>query len=71
MNRRDWLQEMDYSIAEALNRLDDDWITQLNVVARGLSDPKTYYSKYEAWLRNPEQNALPGHADTGEKYFLN
>lgn len=36
LNRSDWLAKMDYTIAEALNRIDDDWIAIIPQVARSI-----------------------------------
>ncbi len=36
LNRHDWLQEMDYTIAQALDRIDQDTIEHLADAARSL-----------------------------------
>lgn len=38
LNRADWLKEMDYTIAEALDRIDPDTIQRLREAERLLSD---------------------------------
>ena len=34
LNRADWLQEMDYTIAQALDRIGDEWSQLVPVAAR-------------------------------------
>lgn len=34
LNRSDWLADMGYTIADALNRVDDDWVQAIPTVAR-------------------------------------
>ncbi|MCL1552925.1 hypothetical protein [Xanthomonas nasturtii] len=36
LNRADWLAEMDYTIAEALDRIDSDTVQHLRVAERAL-----------------------------------
>lgn len=38
LNRADWLAEMNYTIAEALDRIEDDWIALIPAVARMIAD---------------------------------
>lgn len=38
LNRPDWLAEMNYTIAEAIDRLDGDWLALLPKVARTFAD---------------------------------
>ena len=38
LNRADWLAEMDYSIAEAIERSGAEWISVIPQVARHLAD---------------------------------
>ncbi len=38
LNRADWLQAIDYTIAEALDRLEPEWIGAIPRVARALKD---------------------------------
>jgi hypothetical protein len=38
LNRVDWLEEMDYTIAEAIERSGADWIALLPQVARQLAE---------------------------------
>lgn len=38
LNRHDWLREMDYTIAQALDRIDDDTIPHLANAARSISE---------------------------------
>lgn len=38
LNRADWLAEMGYTITEALARIGDDWVAQLNAASQALSE---------------------------------
>jgi hypothetical protein len=38
LNRADWLLEMDYTIAEAINRVGSEWVAQVPSVERKLKD---------------------------------
>lgn len=38
LNRHDWLMEMDYTIAQALARIDQDTILHLAVAARSVAE---------------------------------
>jgi hypothetical protein len=38
LNRADWLSEMDYSIAEAIERSGPEWVALIPQVARQLAD---------------------------------
>jgi len=38
LNRADWLKELDYTIGEAIGRLEGDWITNIPEAARILRD---------------------------------
>lgn len=38
LNRHDWLKEMDYTIAQALDRIDEDTIPHLADAARGVAE---------------------------------
>lgn len=38
LNRHDWLTEMDYSIAQALDRIDEDTISHLADAARRVAE---------------------------------
>jgi hypothetical protein len=38
LNRADWLREMDYTLAEAVGRLDGDWLSCISEAARILRD---------------------------------
>lgn len=38
LNRADWLKEMDYTIAEAIDRVGLDWVTRLRTAERILAD---------------------------------
>lgn len=39
LNRHDWLAEMDYTIAQALDRIDEDTIQHLADAARAVAEP--------------------------------
>lgn len=38
LNRADWLAEMDYSIAEAIERIGSEWVAIIPQVARQLAE---------------------------------
>lgn len=40
LNRFDWLQSMDYTIAEAIDRVGAEWIAHIPVVARVIRDAR-------------------------------
>ncbi|MDE1143510.1 MAG: hypothetical protein PW999_28615 [Paraburkholderia tropica] len=42
LNRFDWLQEMDYSMAEAIARIDDNWLELIGTASRILKYPSDY-----------------------------
>lgn len=42
LNRFDWLQEMDYSMADAIARIDDDWLELIGPASRILKYPNDY-----------------------------
>ena len=41
LNRADWLQDMDYTLAEAIDRTGREWILLVPLVARALAEDKT------------------------------
>jgi hypothetical protein len=38
LNRADWLAEMDYTIAEAIDRVGPSWVALIPIIARQLTD---------------------------------
>lgn len=44
LNRADWLAEIDYTLAEAIDRLDPDWLECVPEVERTVRD-----EGYQAW----------------------
>lgn len=38
LNRADWLQGMGYTMAEAIDRMDDEWLAAIPQAARVLAD---------------------------------
>ncbi|WP_208491240.1 hypothetical protein [Paraburkholderia tropica] len=42
LNRFDWLQEMDYSMADAIERIDYDWLELIGTASRILKYPNDY-----------------------------
>ena len=38
LNRADWLAKMDYTLAEAIDRVDEPWLAMIPKVARMLRD---------------------------------
>jgi len=41
LNRADWLASMDYTMAEAIERVGADWLARIPEAARVLADPQT------------------------------
>lgn len=65
LNRHDWLTDMGYTIAEAIDRIDDDWVPLIPKAARMIHQADAVVAQAKASAR--EEVALAGVGKAGEE----